>query len=85
MLSMALLLTAAVACIPGTRFPSGKRLREWRKNETRTSNIGLSVGKKDVPGGSRNNALVRSSRSGVWGGALAGTVRSLAVVVENRK
>ena len=29
--------------------------------------------------------LVRSSRSGVWGGALPGTVRSLAVVVENRR
>ena len=38
-----------------------------------------------VPGGSENYVLVRSSRSGVWVGALPGTVRSLAVVVENRK
>ena len=29
--------------------------------------------------------LVRSSRIGVWGGALPGTVRPLPVVVENRK
>ena len=36
-------------------------------------------------GGSENYVLVRSSRSGVWGGALPGMVRSLAVVVENRK
>ena len=31
-------------------------------------------------GGSENCVLVRSSRSGVWGGALPGTVRSLPVV-----
>ena len=41
--------------------------------------------KKDVPGGSENYVLVRSSRSGVWGGVLPGTVRSLPVVVESRK
>ena len=29
--------------------------------------------------------VVRSSRSGVWGGALPGTVCSLPVVMENRK
>ena len=37
-----------------------------------------------IPGGGENYALVRSSRSGVWGGALQGRVRSLPVV-ENRK
>ena len=25
--------------LPGTRFPSGKCLREWRKNESQTSNV----------------------------------------------
>ena len=43
------------------------------------------MGKQDVPGGGEIYVLVRSSKSGVWGGALPGTVRSLAVVVENRK
>ena len=63
-------------------------LREVPKGvaQERNPNIQhLTVGKEDVPGGSENYVLVRSSRSGVWRGALRGTVRSLAVVVENRK
>ena len=33
------------ARIYDTRFPFGKCLREWRKNETQAYNIRLSVGK----------------------------------------
>ena len=43
----------------------------------------LTVGKYDVPGGSETIFLSVARRSGVWGGVLAGTVRSLPVV--NRK
>ena len=42
------------------------------------------MGKYNVSGGGENYVLVLSSR-GVWGGALPRTVRSLPVVVENRK
>ena len=44
-----------------------------------------ACGQIERPGSSENYVLVHSSRNGVWGGALMGTVRSLPVVVENRK
>ena len=67
-----------------TRF-SGKCLGEWRKNEVKHPASDCLWANKMYLVVVKTIVLVRSSRSGVWGGALPGTVRSLPVEVENRK